>query len=172
MAGFVPFPSGTMNVLVRALYNSIPVELTFGIQKAGGAVALPADGGVVAGVFQTWLTAHLATRQVSSLVYNQIVVNDLTSSSGWQWTQASSTVGSIGTAGVAAQVAMTATFQTAARGRSYRGRNYVPALPAVDLASPQTWLTAEVNNLEADYIALGSAIAAAGFSHGGFGPVN
>jgi hypothetical protein len=65
--------------------------------------------------------------------------------------------GAVTTGAVPNNVAVAVTFRTAARGRSFRGRNYVPATPRAALASGTRISTTYQGNLAAAYTALLSA---------------
>lgn len=136
---FVPFPAGTVEIHLNGETDTVPTQNVIGAKLITGA-AVYTDGVALAAalhaffVSETWFT-HVTPNYIQT----NIEIIDLTSASGWT---ASLTTGSVGTAtgpAVQSQVAMVVTLQTAKRGRSYRGRNYVAGLPSSGLLSSKEW---------------------------------
>lgn len=161
---FVPFPTGTMSALLRGTLSGIPFEMGFGVLKPASA-ATPVDGAQVGSVFAAWATTGLGGGVSTQVNFTECVVNDLTSSSGWQ---ASTTIGISGTAAgtvVPNQVALSVTFQTAKRGRSFRGRVFVPGLTQPQLTNSFTWSPATLTSFDGVFNSLDGQLNASGYSH-------
>jgi hypothetical protein len=61
--------------------------------------------------------------------------------------------------------AQVVSLKTAKRGRPYRGRNYMPAIPSANLQDAQHVTTAAAGALETAYQNLGTALFVAGYRH-------
>lgn len=64
-----------------------------------------------------------------------------------------------------ASVAMVVSFLTEFRGRSFRGRNYVPGQTPANMATSSTWTTGSVANMQAAYEALQTIMNDTPFTH-------
>jgi len=160
---FVPFPAGSVEALIRFNIEGIPGEITQGYKFVTGA-AVYTDGVALAAILHGWVDTGLRTALTPAINFTEIIVNDLTSSSGWQATDILGLPGTAAGPTVENQVAMVVTFQTAKRGRSYRGRNYVAGLPAADLFDTKSWGTAAQTGFQAQYDALALLVAAGGWT--------
>jgi hypothetical protein len=83
---------------------------------------------ILANVSNWWQTAvvPLLSNNFSSL---RVTAIDLTTVSGPSVEQATATVGGVGAEAAPNNVAACVSLRTASRGRSYRGRNFVPGIP-------------------------------------------
>lgn len=163
---FVPFPTGTVSMTLEMTVNGIPCVMTWGAQKAGGAAATAADGLNLALGIGTWCNSDLAPICTTSTDYLNVVVYDLTSAAGWVANSVLGFPGQVNTATPPNNVAMTITLQTALRGRSQRGRNFLIGLPASDLLNELSWSSAAVSTVDTVWGQLDLAIGTAGFSMG------
>ena len=73
--------------------------------------------------------------------------------------------GNAGSTSLPSNVAFAVQFKTALSGRSHRGRNYVPGIPATARSAPNTISSTYRDSLLTAYIAIGAAGADAGFQH-------
>lgn len=64
-----------------------------------------------------------------------------------------------------AQVSMVVTFRTENRGRSFRGRNYVPGTPQAELFDTSTWQADYIASMTAAYEDLATRLNATPFTH-------
>lgn len=156
---FVPFPAGVVGALVRFTKNGVPGEMTQGYRLFTGAATVT-DGLSLAALIHGWLTVQVVPHTTSDVTWTEVVVNDLTSASGWQAIEPVNEPGTDGGAHVSNQVSMCVTFQTARRGRSFRGRNYVPGLPQTNLLDATHWNTSAVGFWTGVYDALSLDVAA------------
>lgn len=159
---FVPFGPGVVEADFQMTLSGIPVEITQGYRLISGA-ASPIDGASLGAVLSGWWNTELSTNLNVDCTLVNIQINDLTSAAGWQANVFNGTAGSQGGTVLPNQVAMTVTFETASRGRSYRGRNYVPGLIQADLQNPYTFNAARVAGINSVYNNLQSVVAAAGW---------
>ncbi len=160
---FVPFPTGTVSTVLSFILNGLPVSITNGWQKTGGAPATVTDGQSLADAVADWWNTNLKSVSSPDIELEGATAYDLTSSSGWSVTSPLLHSGT-GTGSVPTNAAaMVVTLQTANRGRSFRGRNYVPGLPSSQLASPVFWDTGATGAMNTAYTALQAGGLAAGF---------
>lgn len=101
-----------------------------------------------------WWTGHYKNIVVNAVELRSVVVTDLSTDSGPQVTlPADEAIGAAGTSPLPANVALSVSFRTSQRGRSFRGRNYVSGLPVSALVGPNefspTFLTAVTSTYEA-----------------------
>lgn len=160
---FVPFPSGTVEALINMTLAGIPAQISLGFKKFTGA-ASPTDGFSLGSILSGWIGSNLANDVTTLVNFVEVVVNDLTSATGWQ---AITTVGTPGTDGgnyAPNQVAMCVTLQSAVRGRSQRGRNYLPGVSRDHLQDAKTWAAAQCTTVENDYNSGNLAVIAGGWT--------
>jgi hypothetical protein len=160
---FVPF-ADCAEAVFQFLEQSIPWNLTMGF-KFSGPIAL-ADLVTLEGLLDSWWTTYLAG-QISALDSLQAIkLTDLTSVTGPTFSAAPSTTpnGTLAGAPLTAQAAMVVTFNTALRGRSYRGRNYVGGRVSPDLLTVTTWAAARVTAMYTAYLNLPSLVGPGGWT--------
>lgn len=161
---FIPFPAGTVEVHLNGTLAGIPVQNVLGAKFFTGAAG-PLDGHALAVAIDNWYVAATYFSSIGNdYTQNDIEVIDLTSASGWVANLVTGRVGTAGASVVQNQVAMVVTLQTARRGRSYRGRNYLAGLPQSDLVSPSEWSLAAISTFETYYGNLMNAIQTAGWT--------
>lgn len=135
---FIPFPS-CCEAAIQFVSSGIPGVITLGFKHTGDVEYTPTSLGDLATVISTQLVNALRLEQTNSVHYTNIHLRDLGSVSGAVFDLPLTATGSQNVPPVQNQVAMTVTFLTGVAGRSYRGRNYLPSLPAGSLVSPTTW---------------------------------
>lgn len=158
---FIPVPDVLQAELRYTLFGQrIENVLYF----AGGGRAGQAGMNTLALQLQAWWVAEIAPNLSVQLTLNEIYITDLQSESGETYSGivAAGSQGQINDNALPGNVALCVSFRTAQRGRSFRGRNYVPGLAETSVAG-NTVEAGVVNNLQAGYGALISTAAAAGF---------
>jgi len=161
---FIPF-ANCAEVVVQGVLASQQVFLTNGVQKAS------AFGGTdlqdIADIFASWVVSELLPILCDDLVINTIKASDLTT----QFSPVAVSItglpasGSVSGSPLTNQVAAVVSYKTAARGRSFRGRNYVPGAPVNSLQTATELTVTFVGNLVAAYQSLGIALGSANFNH-------
>lgn len=161
---FVPVPNTCLAEL-RYTVSGQQCENTLWFEMAGpiDELALLPLGAALAG----WWNTHLRPLQCDNLVCREVYLTDQSSQNG-----ASATITTGLPANGGEQVidsfpngtSLCIAFRTAARGRSFRGRNYLVAIPE-NRADENTVVQSYVNSVLAAYNALPDAVAATGFTH-------
>lgn len=100
-----------------------------------GAI-LTADLVDLAGYLETWATTDFIAMMASNVVWRECYVTNLTTQTGETYTS-NLEAGEAGTQGAAApnNATIAVSFRTVVRGRSGRGRNYVPAVTAANITN-------------------------------------
>jgi len=164
MPAFIPF-SNCAEAVIRGSESGGAAYLTLGVQSptawAGSALQDLAD------LIADWTTGSLLGLLHNSWTVNDVKVSDLTTQFSPVVFSTSGLPASGGVSGSATtdQVCAVVSFRTAQRGRSFRGRNYVPAVPSSVLQTTSTITTAFATALEAAYADLATNLALAGLSH-------
>jgi len=140
--------------------------MTFGVEGETPFL-VPGDLDPVLDVFTIWWQDELSDHMAGIATLTEIKATSLNSStaptkSAFSFTPASGTGSG---APVQDSVATVITTVSDLRGRSYRGRNYVPAGIAAGLSNSSTWSPLWVADLQADWEALGAALIDASFQH-------
>lgn len=126
---FVPIPE-TIEVDMRMRLDSQRIENTLYFHKIGGWAT--ADVPVVYNALLLWWTTNLSEPLSNQLTLAEIGIQDLSSESGFAFdiaTPVPNPAGGSAEPAVPNNVALCISFRTNNRGRSYRGRNYIPGLP-------------------------------------------
>lgn len=160
---FVPFVN-CVEVVIRFTLAGIPIAIVIGGVNGGGVG--PANQAALGTAIDTWRKTYLQPITNTELVATSVNVYDLTSASA----PVTTTLATAPTAGatasdIPAQAAQVVSFRTTLRGRSYRGRNYVPGLTAPALQDTRTFTAATTASVLAAYAALPAAMATAGYGH-------
>jgi len=147
---FVPFANCAEAVCIGSMAGQA-AYLTLGFQHVGPFIGTDLQN--LADGMANWLVGALAPLQHAGITWSQVKVTDLTtvSSPVVVSTLGLPVNGSVGGAALTNQVAMVMSFKTALRGRSFRGRNYIPSLPPADLASTTEWANTPLTNFAAAY---------------------
>jgi hypothetical protein len=162
---FIPFPTGTVETLIRMQVAGVPCEVTNGWSHGAGAASV-ADGQNLADAIRDFINTTIKTAVTNNVIFTEVVAIDLTSITGWTASSVVATTGSASGTPVQNQVAMVVTLGTGHRGRSYRGRNYWPGLSAGNLLDTTNWTSGAVAAWDSIYSGLNSAGGVVGFSLG------
>jgi hypothetical protein len=162
---FIPFPAGTVEAVLKGTVDGIPWVNIIGGKFTAGAATV-GDGSNLALALNAWWVAEIAPMVVVGLCdIREVDVYDLSSSSGWVAADPDAHDGTHAAPMVPNNVCQTVTFQTASRGRSYRGRNFIGGLATAFLADQKTWSASQVSALNGAYAALPTAMTGVGFDH-------
>jgi hypothetical protein len=130
---FVPV-ANAIQANIRGTYLGEQVENTlyFGVGTPPTAAGLLAAGNALAMWWQTSVMPNLSIHYT----FREVYLVSLVSASAPTATavQGAGTAGGTVGDGMPGNVALCVSFRTEARGRSFRGRNYVPAVPESDVA--------------------------------------
>lgn len=158
---YVPFED-CVSVSVCGVYSGQRVCITLGFCKdtfsLGDIALLKTD-------IEDWLGTDLVPLQNPGMTWDEIVITNLTTVSSPSYEYSISEVGTLNVARMPNNVAMCVTFNTDLRGRSYRGRNYIPALTTGQSTSPVEWTASAIADMLAAYAALAAAVDADGWTH-------
>lgn len=138
---FIPIPHGIEVVLHFTLAGQ-EVVLTIGVGVPGTVVT--GDLFAASHAVSDWWYANLRPLQSNNLALQNVTATDLTTDSGpiITNTEQAGALGSVVNQSVPNNVAVVASFRSLLRGRSYRGRNYVPGISTTLQASPTAVTTA------------------------------
>jgi hypothetical protein len=131
--------------------DGIPCEITLGFHKVTAGPPVVGDLMNLATVIQSDLVVPLKGDQTAIVEYRNIHVVDLDSVSGPTYDLPLTDVGTATGGAVPNNVALCVTFLTGARGRSYRGRNYIAGLPLGATASNVEWTTGAAAGIQTIY---------------------
>lgn len=161
---FIPFPDGA-EVLMRFVQQGVPWFLTFGFVRAGPNSLIDLQNLVTA--MDLWWTNQLSPQISGNCSLVDFKATDLTSVSSPTWSAPPATVpaGTLAGSVLPAQNALVVTMDTALRGRSYRGRNYVAGRVAGDEQTVTTWTAARVAAVRAAYNNLPGIVSPTGWIH-------
>jgi len=162
---FIPFPTGAAEILINFSLLGIPAQMTVGIASTSGDALTGSDGAIIAAAVGSWWNANMKAKVHPTCIQTTVIVNDLTSESGWTAEYTNNTPGTNVGEPLPAQSAMVVTFLTGIRGRSYRGRNYVPGITQAEIANVNQWSAGTVTAVGAAYVLLQTALVAAGVNH-------
>jgi len=137
---FVP-ASNTLQVEVRGRLAGIPVETTQYHKHTGSIITSDVDD-LFDWYEAVWLPAYLDVLSIDYTVV-ELYGTDLTTGTAPTYSRVFSPVleGSQGNPSLPGNVAACVSFRTVGRGRSARGRNYVPGLPEPDVTANDMDLT-------------------------------
>jgi len=161
---FIPF-ANCAEVVCQGTLASQDVLLTNGVRKASPFAGTDLDD--IADIFANWLTGTLLPILCDDLSMIFVKVSDLTT----QFSPVAVSVtglpatGSVSGSPLTNNVAAVISYKTAQRGRSFRGRNYVPGAPVGSLQTATELTSTFVTNLVAAYAGLGVSLASANFDH-------
>jgi len=150
---FVPVPNTCMAEM-RMLVDGQKVENTLAFRFPGEVTeALLGDVGAMVESF--WIN-HYGPNVSASVSYRETVVTDLSSATGPQVTvvPALALAGEVSGTSLPNNMALTISFRTNSRGRSFRGRNYILGIPESHRLGINSMLPTEVAHWVEDYTAL------------------
>lgn len=163
---FVSVPNAAL-VELRFLNLLQHVENTLWFERADAPTV--ANLSALATAVKAWWLANMKPLQPTSVLMNEVVATDMTTNTGPQVSipAVAGDQGSVSDPALPNNVSLAVSFRTAARGRSFRGRNFIPAL----------WETGVVGNTVQDTIVaaiqlayeqliIDAGVAAAGWTWG------
>lgn len=130
---FIPVPDAA-ELVINMEYALKAMKMVFGMKKSSPIISSdlePLSVAIVDAIL-SWNATYLS----SSLLFTSVTINDLTIADGFTFTGDAGTSsalpfhGSDDSAPMPANVALVTTTRTGIRGRSFRGRNYWPAVPS------------------------------------------
>jgi hypothetical protein len=119
-----------------------------------------ADAFTINDAFEEAWETNILPGQSHDYTLDQFVLTDLHTLTGVQNVIASGTAGGVGTASAPAECCVVTTFLTAFRGRSFRGRTYLPGVAMTNLHDPQHWNAGVDSSFNTSYIAVNAALGA------------
>lgn len=142
---FVPAPNIIMAEM-RYTFNGQNCENRVMIDNLGAPT--PADLSAVAVDTWNFVETGLFPNLSHDILLREVVTTDLSTATGAQYTYApdSTTAGEQGTRALPNECAFCVSLHTASRGRSARGRIYIPAIPAASMV--------DANNLSSSLVTL------------------
>lgn len=153
---YVPV-SGVWEAQMRMTLHDQLIENTLYFQKTGLGAADPVP---LANALLVWWNASYAAPLSSELSLREIYLTDLTRQDAATYTQAAPTPHPVGgdlDVAVPTNCALCVSFRSAARGRSARGRNYVPGLGEASVNQSRVSQT-KVDAVKAAYQGLFTAL--------------
>lgn len=132
--GFIPV-ANTVKIQLIYSYNSQSIENVFNVISGGGLAAADLDR--IEGVFATWWTGAGRAQVPSNCSLVRIIADALGGSSGLhrEYTAGWTAAGALPSSNMPGNVTSSIKLATGARGRSFRGRIYWPALGNSDIAA-------------------------------------
>lgn len=161
---FVPF-ADCAEVVLKGLCGGANANVTFGVKKT--STLDDGDLETIMSIFDEWWQTNLRGSVGDDFVLQTIKVTNLNSQfAGTFEGPPSDNPGGAVTGTIAPNnAAYVMSLKTARRGRAFRGRNYIPAIPSANLQDAQHVTTASATALAAAYVALALLLQAEGFIH-------
>lgn len=161
---FIPIPN-TARVSIEFNWGGVTVVITLYFNKASAWT--DAQLTALAGDINGWVADELLPLMSSDIELISTNATDQSSSSGSSIdvAAAGTPAGEVAQPSIAQNVAAVVTHRTANRGRSYRGRNYIPGLPITAMQTVGTLSAATISALVAAYAALSDVETAEGCTH-------
>jgi len=147
---YIPF-ADTAEVVIEGTNSGFATFLTMAFTRSGGFST--SDLSDLGSLVEAWVTASLVSNQGAAQEWNLIRTTDLSTESGPVdlKTLLSGNVGTHSGDTIPVQVAMVVSFYTANRGRSFRGRNYVPGLTLNQMSDGSNWGATAIANIGTAY---------------------
>lgn len=161
---FIPFDPGTVEYVINWTQNGVPCIITLGYYFRTGA-AVVSDGQNLVDTLRAGFVSDIMGDMSPEMIYDNSKAVELSTSTSWMASEATFTVGRAGGSPVANQAALVITFNTDFRGRSFRGRNYIPGLPASKQDSSIFWKATTIADYQTSYENMNSAVYAIGWQH-------
>jgi len=161
---FIPF-ANCAEVVLQGTMGAQAAYLTFGFQNAGAWSGSQLQD--LADAMAGWATAHLLPILHNSYEVDLVKATDLTTEFAPVAVSVAGLPQAGGVSGSASpnNVNMVVSFKTVNRGRSFRGRNYVPGVPPGNLQTTTTWTAAFAATMEGVYNDIFVDINPLGFTH-------
>lgn len=160
---YVPF-ANCVEVVLRFIWGEQVVSITLGFCKAAPPNETDIDG-LYNSAILPWYNGNLKLHLSSNITLVNTNITILTTSTSMSKDYAASIAGTGAATSVANNVTGVVTFSTPARGRSYRGRNYIPGIPTTFQANNTELTSAAVTAYLGDYAALATLAGALGWTH-------
>jgi hypothetical protein len=160
---FIPF-ADCVEIALTGVYGLHIIVNTFACQKAGPIT--PTDLSAIGGVFDNWWQTNLRGSVSVNYTLDTIKMTDLTSVAGPTLSippSANPSGAATGTS-VPNNVAVVTSAYTALRGRSYRGRSYLAAIPSSSLFSSEEITTTAQAAIQAAYDQLQTDLLTGGYT--------
>lgn len=161
---FIPAENVMLITLSGTLYGG-KIQNTLYFKKSNGSSFSQADFDLLADTVELWYFNNLVNSVSNQAGFNVITGYDLTSDSSPVYSQLATLVGNVPSSAAPASVAFSISFKTGNRGRSGRGRNYVPGVPE-SVITGNSVSSAYYNAVRDGYEALIALVAAQGFVWG------
>jgi len=162
---FIPFPVGTCEVILNLLYDTNPGQNTLGLATIDGSPLTASEGELIAAAIGAWWSTNCKAKCMVGTILTNVLVNDLTSESGWQASYTAGTAGTVTGDPAPNNAAVVVKFLSGLRGRSYRGRNFFGGVPGNVLAANNLWTTVFAASVGAAYVALNPALLSLNVEH-------
>lgn len=161
---FIPWPN-SVKVILEFVVAGIPVTVTIATTKPTALVS--GDVAAVTEAVRAWAVAELMPDLSDKIQLTRATGYDMTSSTGQVVVNQSGlpVAGTLGGSVTDIGSAFDISFRTPNRGRSGRGRNFVPGLAVSQRADSALWTTTAAADIAADYLTLSSALSSPGFDH-------
>lgn len=159
---FIPF-TNCAEWVMRGNLSGQAAYITGAVQAA--AALTPTDLLQIANDVAEWFTTDLNDFVHNLYTVDDVKVTDLTTQSSPVYIGGSGLpdAGNLTGAIVPNNVALVISFTTVLRGRSYRGRNYVPAMAAANLSTSTTFTSTIAGDVANSFTNLHTALASDGF---------
>lgn len=124
---FQPVPNVALTRVEGTVDNQLTINTLYWEISGGGINAV--NLATLVSAVENWVATQYAPLLSDDWSATRVVGIDLTTQTGPEIVQASTAVGGISGEANPNNVALCVSFRTAQRGRSFRGRNFVPAVP-------------------------------------------
>jgi hypothetical protein len=142
--------------------NQVRVENVWNVDAA--AAVTTTILGLIAAVFDGWITTNYSLLISSSCTFDQLVCTDQSVANGAQVILIPTTTnGANGTAQAAGNASLVASLRTAKTGKNFRGRTYIPALANNFLTDAQHVSVGVAAVANAHFVGLLTLLTSAGY---------
>lgn len=161
---FIPAPN-VVKVTLSFVWAGQIVEITLSFRKNTAPTTTEINDLIQS--VRTWWSTHMRAWVSNHISLTNINATDQSSDSApsIDWPISPTEAGSVNVASVPTNSALVLSFRTPQRGRSYRGRVYIPGLPNSSLASATSITGAVVTAWSTVAAAIGSIGSAEGWEH-------
>lgn len=163
MAAYIPWPDSAELVIHWTLFG-IPVSITIAATKPGGFTT--GDQTSLLTNLNSWVVANLQPDLSDDLMYTGLTCTDKRTSTGpvISSSPASPIAGGVADQSIQINSAMVMSPRSINRGRSGRGRKYIPGIPHSYLTDETKFSASGVSTIATDFGSLDGFINNAGFS--------
>lgn len=159
---FQPAQPGCIEVVFRFVLFGLPLVIVINVCLDSGAAPSLSELTAVANACDAWMEFDLMSVLSQDLAFVQTTATDISIETGRQVVvnHGSGVLGSIVFYSLPSQIASVVSLYTVLRGKSYRGRTYIPGIPAnYQTAESNTMATGDVAAVLSEYNALTSRLA-------------